>query len=185
MQVEPSYGTERRSMPEPGLGQGQRFAEAFMESYRTARRAGRTLLYSGARPWLLTDAFCSAFTEALIVTPEGDLVNCFEVYGRRHAQWDKLRIGRLTKEEVFVDERRRREFQREQDLRRQGCEDCFCYWHCAGDCWTRRLEVSDSPGGRCAVNRAITRELLAWNIAEGVCVWKGIPGGDAGCRPVV
>ena len=185
MQVEPSYGMERRSLPEPSHAQAEEFVKAFMASYETAMKAGRILLYSGARPWLLTSSFCSASREALIVTPEGDVVNCFEVYGRQHPLWERSRIGRLTERGLHVEEERRRALKDQEERRKEKCRGCYCYWHCAGDCWTRCQGDTGRNEGRCEVNRAITLELLAWALAKEQGVWKGIHVQDAACQPVL
>ena len=43
------------------------------------------------------------------------------------------------------------------------CQDCFCKWHCAGDCLSKALESSrlerHDGTARCKINRALT---LAW-----------------------
>ena len=60
---------------------------------------------------------------------------------------------------------------------RAKCRDCFCYWHCAGDCYTRAHFSKPQPGEtlspRCAMNRAITARLLLWYIMAGDGIWRG------------
>jgi len=150
-----------------------------MEAFEIAARAGRTLLYSGARPWLLLGAFCRAPEEALAVTPEGELTPCFETHDRRHPLLDRFAIGHATPRGVTVDQSLVQSFAARQEQRRARCRGCFCYWHCGGDCASR---CASSPGPlrvRCQVNRAITRDLLAWYLAAGDGVWQGeILGGE-------
>ncbi len=63
------------------------------------------------------------------------------------------------------------------DNKRAACQDCFCVWHCAGDCFTRSYyaEASSRPGAnpRCIMNREITAGILLWYIMEGDGTWRG------------
>jgi radical SAM protein with 4Fe4S-binding SPASM domain len=175
MQVEPAFANERGEHSDPTPRQAATFASLFMEAFEVARSYGRLLLYSGARPNLVVSAFCRAAEDALVVTPEGDIVTCYEVHDRRHRLMSRFVIGRATPDAVEIDPDRLRRFAATQNGRRDECAGCFCYWHCAGDCATRCGGAPNDGGGRCEVNRAITRELIAWHIAEGDGVWNGDP----------
>ena len=65
------------------------------------------------------------------------------------------------------------------DRRRTLCQDCFCRWHCAGDCYVSSFGEDgsfDEFDARCHANRAITAQLLLWNIMESGGVWQGQNG---------
>lgn len=175
LQVEPAYGSERGCYADPTPELAEAFARAFMDAFKVAAAAGRSLTYSGARPWLLTGAFCRAPQEALIATPEGDLVTCYETTDRRHPLIRPFTVGKAGARGVRVDPEALDAFARKQEERRAQCRGCFCYWHCGGDCATKCWSLSPQRG-RCLVNRAITRELLAWYIAAGDGVWRGEGG---------
>ncbi len=176
MQVEPTYKWARGDYSQPGPGEGDRFAQAFLDAFEVAAREGRQLYYSGARPWVIAPTFCTAPSEALVVTPAADIVTCFEVTGRNHPLASNLMIGHVSVADgVDIQFGKLAAFFESQQQRRQGCRDCFCYWHCAGDCVVR-CALKQQPSrrqGRCAVNRRITRELIARYVAQGDGVWRG------------
>jgi uncharacterized protein len=184
MQVEPAFHLERGGHIGPGESDAQDFAEAFIAAVEVARQAGRELVYSGARPWLVSASFCSApYGTALSVTPEGQLVTCYEIVNTAHPMAEMSTIGQVEEGRFEVDEGRRERFLAYLDARRAGCRECFCFFHCAGDCYTRsasRLETpTERPASRCAINQAITRDLLLLNIQDGGGVWRGnLQGGN-------
>ncbi len=178
MQVEPAFNTRRGVHAGPTREQSEAFVDAFMEAFEVARDAGRQLAYSGARPWVLTQAFCKAPYTACIVNPAGQLVSCYEVTGGSHPLSGLSVVGQVTEGGVVVDHRAQGalwDYLREQ---KQGaCRDCFCYWHCAGDCYTRAHAASSGKGQdlspRCTMNREITARILLWYIMKNDGVWRG------------
>ncbi len=172
-QVEPTYTDRRGQYADPSPEQARSFADAFIAAHRAAAAAGRTLFYSGARPWVIASAFCSAPESSLVVTPEGDVVTCFETHDKRHPLLEKFAIGRAEADGVEVDPSRIRDFAACQAERRATCTDCFCYWHCGGDCASRCMASPEPRRARCEANQAITAELLAGYIAQSGGVWTG------------
>lgn len=173
IQVEPCYTTSRGEYQDPSYKQAQAFIRAFLDAFEIADHYGRILFYSGARPGIIAEAFCRAPEDALIVTPEGDVVTCFETHDRRHPLISRFVIGRATPEKVEIHLQRLQAFAELQIERQLRCRNCFCYWHCRGDCTSRCFATSRPKRRRCFVNREITRELLAWHIAKGNGIWKG------------
>jgi uncharacterized protein len=178
IRVEPAYNVQRGEYQSPSLGGSKDFVAGFMEAFEVAHRAGRSLIYSGARPWLLTSTFCSAPYGGLVVTPAGKLVTCYEVTGPQHPLAEMCTVGRLEDGQVIVDEGKRRAMLARLAARREGCRDCFCYWHCAGDCHVKTLypgmDATPKTSTRCRTNRSITAQMLLWHIAaadDGV--WRG------------
>ncbi len=152
MQVEPAFNTRRGMHQGPTPEESQAFVDAFMAAFEIANGAGRQLTYSGARPWLLTQAFCTAPYSALIVNPAGKLVACYEVADGDHPLAEMSVLGRVADGQVVVDDRARTAFLAYLEEQRATCRDCFCYWHCAGDCYTRRSAAAPGypPGARAA-----------------------------------
>jgi uncharacterized protein len=178
MQVEPAFNAGRGVYRPPSPAEGDEFVASFLEAHEVARRAGRRLTYSGARPWLLTSSFCSAPYGSLIINAAGELVTCYEVTGEHHPLAAACTFGRLEGDRAIADEGRRRAMLRRMETRREGCRDCFCYWHCAGDCHVKAFypgaEAAPGSSTRCRVNRAITLELLLARVAEAEDgVWRG------------
>lgn len=177
MQVEPAFNARRGEQRWPTFEEARMFVGAFMEAFEIARQAGRYLTYSGARPWLLTRAFCTAPYDALVVNPDGNLVACYEIASESHALAQMSTIGHVMDGRAFIDEQARGRILNYLAEKRAQCEDCFAYWHCAGDCYTRSfgpvqgVRYTSSP--RCYINREITARILLWYIMDGDGVWQG------------
>ncbi len=172
-QVEPCYSSIRGEHRDPTPEEALAFARAFRDALGVARGAERQFSYSGARPWAITAAFCEAPETALVVTPEGDVVTCYETHDRRHPLISRFTIGRVSEQGVSVDMAKVRSFASMQAARRSSCEGCFSYWHCGGDCATRCFISPGESRGRCVANREITRDLLAACVEAGDGVWMG------------
>jgi len=179
MQVEPAFNTRRGEHQGPTDAEAQAFAQAFMEAFEIARQVGRQLTYSGARPWLLTRAFCTAPYGALIVNAAGDWVACYEVASSRHPLAKMSTVGHILGDQVVIDTPSRDALIAYLEAKRDRCQDCFCYWHCAGDCYTRSFFAQAAPSRagerspRCTMNREIAAHILLWYIMAGDGVWRG------------
>jgi uncharacterized protein len=170
IRVEPAYNLQRGGYRSPSPEESADFVAGFMEAYAVAEEAGRVLSYSGAKPWHLGSTFCSAPYGGIIVTPGGELVSCYEVTSSRHPLAGVCTIGRIENGRVTVDEEKRRGVLSYLAARREACRDCFCYWHCAGDCHAKTLypgeDATPKTSTRCRVNRSITAQMLLWQIAS-------------------
>jgi uncharacterized protein len=182
IQVEPAFNTDRGTHRAPTRPEAEAFIEGFKQAFEIAGRAGRALIFSGARPWALTQSFCQAPFSLLTVTPSGMLVGCFEATDNEYPLFGAARVGFMDDGHVVVDHESRRALHETLAERRTICRDCFCYWHCAGDCYSRVFapKVYGQPGSspRCTMNREITAYILLWYIAHGDGVWRG-QGGQA------
>jgi len=173
--VEPTFHIQRGMHGDLLPGEGQAFVDAFLEGLSVAEAAGRSLMYSGGRLGLVTDTFCTAPFQALIVNPLGQLVTCYELAGRDHPMNAISVVGSLTPSEMTLDKDQRHRLHGLIAARRDACQDCFCYWSCAGDCYVRALPGPEADvrvrGERCEINRGITLGLLLRQIARGNGVW--------------
>jgi len=103
-QVEPVFAHGRALTSGTHLGDYDAFVNAFLDAYDIAQFYGRHLYYSGARPWVTTDRFCVALDEALIVSTDGRLTACYEVFGMSHP-FRATSLGRLDSDgHPMVDE---------------------------------------------------------------------------------
>jgi uncharacterized protein len=177
MQVEPAFNVRRGEHQGPTLEQSQAFVDAFLEAFEIARRAGRRLAYSGARPWVLTRTFCTAPYGALVVNAAGAVVACYEITDKTHPLAQISNLGQIVGSQLVLNHEAREALLAGLEDKQVGCRECFCYWHCAGDCYTRSFYAqSDSLDGenpRCYMNREITAQILMWHIMEGDGVWRG------------
>ena len=192
IQIEPAYTGERGEHGDPGREQCDDFVTNFTAAFEVSCRYGRPLSYSGARPLVVSTSFCKAGSDAVIATPDGKLVSCFEIHDDSHPLAELFTVGSVSPAEETADDLSNLlpiidapgpavRFDRDaldryadgEHARREMCEGCSCYWHCAGDCATRRTASVTATEGRCHVNREITRELLLWYVAAGDGVWRG------------
>lgn len=173
VQIEASFTAERGVYADPPADICEAFARAFLKAVAIASERNVFVSYSGARPWLIAHAFCLAPAKALIATPQGRLVACFEATGDGHPYTDEFTIGRVTPDGIQHDAAAYRRFLQRQEGRRSACGDCFCYWHCCGDCASRAM-VSPAPDSmRCKINREITMGLISAYVARGGGLWMG------------
>ncbi len=176
LQVEPAFNTARGGHGRPEATDCQAFVDAFMVALDVAQQHGRRLMYSGARLGLVTSSFCTAPYNALIIGPGGALVSCYEVTAVTHPLAPLSAIGRYARDEIHIHEPARQQLHSLMAARRHTCQDCFCYWSCAGDCYTRAFQSGPNGhlkrGARCDMNQAITRRMLLNGIAGGGGVWR-------------
>lgn len=179
-QVEPAFDHGRARKDHRALTANDHFAHQFMAAYEIARDQGVHIYFSGSRPWLLTNRFCKAFEKALIVGPDGLVTACYEVYGHDHELAPDFIFGAMDRwGALTINSDIRYHLLECIDARRRTCRECFCYFHCAGDCpsktFTPEPEGHLVHGRRCDLNRTITRELLVRYIEESDGVWCGQP----------
>lgn len=175
IQIEPTFTGARGVYSDLAHEFAAAFSEAFIEAWRVGLAAGRTVYYSGARPWVVSCTFCAAPLKAMVATPGGQLMSCFEIFSGTHSSAGAFQVGRVDAGRVFYDSAALCAFLAAQQQRREACRECFCYWHCGGDCATRQQGAVRPDSGRCHVTRTVTRELLAAYIADSDGVWQGIP----------
>ncbi len=176
MQVEPAFNIQRGGHRQASQANAISFAEAFLDAQEIASQAGRYLSYSGARLGQVTGTFCTAPFEALVVNANAGLVACYEIASDSHHLSDISIIGHVVDGTIQVDKNARTRLHGLMAERRAGCRDCFCYWSCAGDCYTRSFVPGDAGhlhyGARCEQNRYLLEKLLINAIADGDGLWR-------------
>jgi uncharacterized protein len=176
IQVEPAFNTGRGGHGRPGDEDSALFIEAVLEAYDVAQRAGRSFHYAGSRLGWVSDVFCTAPYNALIVNPAGDLVACYEVTDRSHPLIEISTFGRVENGQIQVDAAARRRLHALMAERRSACKDCFCYWSCAGNCYTRAFVPGENGhqlrDNLCHMSRTLTEQLLLRKIAADGGVWR-------------
>ena len=178
LQVEPAFNYGRARRNRLAVETEEQFARAFLEGFDIACEHRRHMYYSGARPWLLTDRFCEAFSKALIVGPDGFITSCYEVCSRDHDLAGNFHFGNMGRNGgLTLNLQVRSDLLARIGERRQTCRDCFCYFHCAGDCPSKTFSQAmmgfPARGSRCRLNQTITKELIGRYILQGQGIWKG------------
>ncbi len=180
IQVEPAFDEGRAIVNNSTLSNPDEFIRLFIKSYRTAVEKNIDLFYSGARLNVITQRFCLAACRALVVTPDGDVTTCFESFGKEHPDSDLFFVGRYGGNGKFIidNDKLKKHYSRTVD-NIKFCSDCFCKWHCAGDCAVKNIAVSKGellkPGSRCYINQELTKFLIMERIAKsGGFIWSEI-----------
>jgi uncharacterized protein len=176
IQVEPAFKPVREGWQDPSVEESDRFVEAFIESMDVAGQYQRELTYSGARPWITLSSFCRAAESALAVRPDGKLVACYEVTDSRHKLADYFTVGSIKSQGPVINEKARKRLTEMRQDRFSLCSECFCIWHCAGDCSSRCFSADGKAHlrfeQRCRINQEISKEILARYIESEGGVWK-------------
>jgi uncharacterized protein len=182
MQVEAAFNTRRGEEGQPELEEGLEFLRVFFAAQRLAEQYGRTLRCAGSNIDQITSLSCGSPFNTMVVTPQSNLVACFEVVNDSHPLAELATIGRITPQGVQIDEEVRSRLIQKIEDRRSSCRDCFCYWSCAGDCLIRSFSPDPNShlkhGVRCELNRVLLREMLLKHIAAGNGLWKRTPMGQ-------
>lgn len=151
-------------------GQKTPQAETFVQQYILAEEelAGTRikLVYSGARRDILAASFCSVCRNSFTVTAEGNVTSCYEVCTTKDARSPRYLFGHydFDKHDFVFDEAKLEALAKLEVRNMPYCGNCFCKWHCAGDCAAKLLGTA-SPAAhagsdRCYINRELTRRQI-------------------------
>ncbi len=177
MQVEPAFNDQRGEHRQPGRDEERSFVEAFIDAYNLALDRQASLYYSGARPNVVTRAFCSAPYHALVVNPDDEIVACYEIASDRHPLAGIATFGCIQDGKVEIDPVKRKRLHDLLAQRLESCRSCFCRWNCAGDCFTRAFGIGEqahlAKTRRCDLNREISLHMILGLIERQGGVWQG------------
>lgn len=138
------------------------FTKRYLESLEVARERGVRLVFSGARQDMLVDTFCKVSSGSFTVTPTGDVTACYEVSYASDPRSKRFFFGHFDHEldDFVFDQKVLDELSKLNVHNIRFCDDCFCRWHCAGDCAAKVLDgigVDEHHGSmRCEISRALT-----------------------------
>lgn len=143
-------------------------AERFVELFRRCRDLAACedveLVYSGARHSTIAPSFCQVSEPSFSVTVDGDVTACYEVTDRQDPRADTFIYGAFdTASGKFVFEPERIDGLAHLTVANAPrCAKCFCKYHCAGDCPSKRLYPGsqEAVARRCAINRRLTQDQL-------------------------
>ncbi len=143
--------------------------EVFIEKFREARdildKAGIRLIFSGVKNGT-SIYFCGVAKDSFVVTTEGTVTACYEVCeacDNRAAHFIYGKYDPETNGFVFDDEKREK-LHRLNVTNIPYCKDCFCKYHCAGDCPAKLIGAKrpedHSGSDRCIITRALTMDKI-------------------------
>jgi uncharacterized protein len=179
LQVEPAFHPQRGGGYQYELEEGMQFLQAFFAAQRLAEQYGQELRCVGSDVNRISPVPCGSPFNSLIVTPQNNLVACFEITDDSHPLAELATIGRITSQGVEVNEEARIRLRQQIVERRASCRECFCYWSCAGGCLPRALSPGPNGhlehGAHCELKRVLLQEMLLKQIAAGNGLWKRTP----------
>ena len=171
IQVEPAFNSERGHHALPDQVQAKAFCTAFLEAFQIATTHRLNLRYSGARLRRPVASFCTAPYNTLIVNPKNQLVACYEITSEDHDLFPVSKLGYLDKDKLSLNLQTRQNLLQHIEEKRKTCHSCFCYWYCAGDCYSRTSSLINGETidlhSRCSINQTLTKELLLQKIEQG------------------
>ncbi|MCL1822435.1 MAG: radical SAM protein, partial [Prolixibacteraceae bacterium] len=138
------------------------FIKYFIEGLEKAKEIDVDLIYSGLRVDSLISKFCGASGDGFNVLPEGIVTSCYEVTESDSPKAELFHYGKFDNErkEFIFDKKKIERLQRYSVENIEFCRDCFCKWHCAGDCISKVFDASGSfehkGSSRCDLNRQLT-----------------------------
>jgi len=164
--LEPTFSCGRCLSSNINSPSAEQFISGFRKAQKVADRFKATLFYSGARLGIYTTNFCKASGDSFCVTPEGDVTSCYEVCSADDPRSEIFFYGKYnaTQKSFDIYEEKRLYLQQRNVKNIEYCKNCFCKFHCAGDCMAKvtdgknLLEIIDFA--RCKINRALTLDKI-------------------------
>ena len=154
------------------------FVENFLKARQRGQALGIEVHYSGARLDMLTNKFCGAPGDGFTVLPEGIVTSCYEITDPDDPRAEIFHYGRYSHDRaVFQFDRQKITALQKLSVEHiPFCKDCFCKWHCAGDCLAKVFRASGAAvhegSSRCGLNRSLTLASLD-------AVIEGVQDGEA------
>ncbi len=152
------------------------FVDAYREAQIRAWAHGRQIEFSAARLDTLSNHFCGVTQDSFVLTPDGNVTACYEVFSEDHAMADAFFYGKPNAASGgYVFDPSKLQHLREQTVDRHGfCEGCFAKWHCAGDCYHKSLAAAGQGEFRGTNRCHITRELIKDQLLTRIATCGGL-----------
>jgi uncharacterized protein len=160
LHIEPAWETGRSLVTGERTPDAAGFANHFINAMELCGD-NLHLKYSGLRQDHIGDSFCSVAKGGFVVTAEGLVTSCYEVCERDDIRAEDYIYGHYDADgAAFVfDMEKLNRLSRLLVGNIPYCEDCFCKWHCAGDCPAKLLTGADPASHRGSIRCGITKEL--------------------------
>jgi uncharacterized protein len=142
----------------------------FIDNFRIANAIAKEknikLIYSGARLTSLSETFCRASNDSFCVTTCGNITSCYEVCSTDNPLSKTFFYGKWNKNtSQFIFFNDKLNYLRKRKVKNLVfCSNCFCKYHCAGDCVAKMAEknniLSMKIENRCKINQALTLDQI-------------------------
>ncbi len=108
--------------------------------------------------------FCGGET---CITPTGAIVACHRISSENDKGYNVFNYGRITKEGLEISDFKYNSYLEFTNRKKQECEECFAFWHCAGICPMERVVLSDQQLlNKCDFTREIVKRILIERIIQ-------------------
>lgn len=166
LHIEPVWECGRCLQTDAKTPDPQAFIRHFIAAQDICENEHVELSFSTLRTNTLTDAFCGVNNDSFTVTAEGLVTACYEVASREDPRADTYLYGYFDKgQHCFIfDDEKRKALHRMTVYNMPHCTNCFCRYHCAGDCVAKVLGCADPNNhhgsDRCEITRALTLDAI-------------------------
>jgi len=172
LHIEPAWESGRCLQSGEQTPESSLFTEQFLKALRSLPKNGVRLVFSAARKEHLTNTFCSAGLNSFVVTSEGLVTSCYEVCEMSDPRAGRFIYGYFDEANgCYVFDRGKMEALHRLTVENMPqCRDCFCKYHCAGDCPAKLLH-NEEPENHAGSDRCrITRALTLYQLQRSLCV---------------
>lgn len=148
------------------------FIEQFMKANQVAAGYNKEISFSGFNLHKLRRAFCGVTYPNFIVLPDGNITACTEISDIQNHLADLFIYGKQNGQNFDLDQNKIRQLKSLGEKVMQDCQDCFCQYHCAGDCLAKKVvpqeenNISHYMSERCLIIRGIALETLKTLLGE-------------------
>jgi len=148
------------------------FVEQFMKANLVAASYNKEISFSGFNLNKLRRAFCGVTYPNFIVLPNGYITACTEISDLQNPLADLFIYGKQNGQSFNLDQDKIRQLKSLGKKVQQDCQDCFCQYHCAGDCLVKKFTPQSEKKNsifmseRCLIIRGIAKETLKTLLGE-------------------
>jgi len=174
LHFEPMFEVGRALITKQSTPDPQIFVREYIKAQEELAGSGIRVVYSGERANTLCQCFCSVCSNGFTVTAEGNVTSCYEVCTYQDARAKRYIYGHFDEKsgQFAFDEDILKSLLTLQVKNIPFCKDCFCKWHCGGDCMAKTLGIKSLSGHegseRCKINRALIYRQILQKIGEDV-----------------
>lgn len=162
LNIEPAWEWGRCLQTNEKAPEASTFIEQFISARNICENANMSLVFSSVRTDVIHDAFCGVNNDGFTVTPEGLVTSCFEVSRLSDPRANTFIYGHFDEEQGFFsyNDETRAALHTLNVYAKPDCADCFCKFHCCGDCPAKSIS-GESSNNRCQITRALTLDALS------------------------
>lgn len=171
LHVEPAWEAGRSLITGERTPDADLFIKKFLEADELLNGRMR-LVFSAARTDHLGLGFCAVCSGSFVVTSEGLVTSCYEVAEKSDPRSARYIYGIYDQEQrrFVYDEKKRNDLDGLTVNHMPYCKDCFCKYHCCGDCAAKLLGIKPpeehAGSERCRITRALTLYQIQKSLNE-------------------